>query len=81
MKISTIKYYFFILHSTIKSVLIDKASPTNMPVDMSIVPHPHFSIFFQTDFEVTSKKNASIVFQSNIGVIERYLLVDNTLMC
>ena len=40
-KISTIKYYFFIFYFTIKSVLIDKASPSNMPVHMSIVPHPY----------------------------------------
>ena len=38
MKISTIKYYFFIFHFTIKSVLIDKGNLSNMPVDMSIVP-------------------------------------------
>ena len=41
MKISTIKNYFFIFYFTIKSVLIDKGSPPNMPVDLSIVPHPH----------------------------------------
>ena len=40
MKISTLKYYFFIFHFTIKNVLIDTGSPSNMPVDMSIVPHP-----------------------------------------
>ena len=36
MKISTIKCYF---HFTIKNVLIDTGSPSNMPVD--IVPHLH----------------------------------------
>ena len=41
MKISTFKYYFFIFHFTIINVLIDTGSPSNMPVDMSIVPHPH----------------------------------------
>ena len=43
MKISTIKYHFtiFIFHFTIKNVLIDRLIPSNMPVDMSIVPHPH----------------------------------------
>ena len=41
MKISTFKYYFFIFHFTIKNVLIDTGSPSNMPVDMSILPNPH----------------------------------------
>ena len=41
MKNSAFKYYFFIFHSTIKNGLIDTGSPYNMPVDMSIVPHPH----------------------------------------
>ena len=41
MKISTFNYYFSIFHFTIKNVLIDTRSPSNMPVDMSIVPHPH----------------------------------------
>ena len=41
MKIFTIKYYFFIFYPTIKSVLIDKGSLSNMPVDMFIVSHPH----------------------------------------
>ena len=41
MKISTNKYHFFIFHFTIKNVLIDTGSPSNMHVDMSIVPHPH----------------------------------------
>ena len=41
MKISIIKYLFFIFYFTIKNVLIDTGSPSNMPVDMSIVPHPH----------------------------------------
>ena len=30
-----------IFYFTIKNVLIDTGSPSNMPVDMSIVPHPH----------------------------------------
>ena len=49
-----------------------------MPVDMSIVPHPHvhhapssghhghLPDFFKMDFQVTSNMNAGIVFQSNI---------------
>ena len=41
MTISTIKDSFFLFLSAIKIVLIDKGSPSNMPVDMSIVPHPH----------------------------------------
>ena len=63
-----------------------------MPVDMSIVPHPHvhrapslghhghLSDFFKIDFQVTSNINAGIVFQSNISIVQRYLLVNNTLM-
>ena len=62
MKISTFKYYFFIFHFTIKNVLIDTGSLSNMPIDMSIVPHPHVHgapssghhghllIFFKIDF-------------------------------
>ena len=41
MKISTFKYHFFIFHFTIKNVLIDTGSPSDMPVDMFIVPHVH----------------------------------------
>ena len=41
MKNSAFKYYFFIFHFTIKNGLIDTGSPYNMPVDMSIVSHPH----------------------------------------
>ena len=41
MKISTFKYYFFIFYFTIKNGLTDTGSSYNMPVDMSIVPHPH----------------------------------------
>ena len=62
MKMSPFKYYFFIFHFTIKNVLIDRGSPSNMPVDMSIVPRPHvhgapssghhghFLDFFKIDF-------------------------------
>ena len=41
MKNSAFKYYFYIFHFTIENGLIDTGSPYNMPVDMSIVPHPH----------------------------------------
>ena len=41
MKISTFTYYFFIFHFTMKNVLIDTGSPSNMHVDMSIVLQPH----------------------------------------
>ena len=41
IKNSAFKYYFFIFLFTIKNGLIDTGSPYNMPVDMSIVPHPH----------------------------------------
>ena len=93
MKISTFKYYFFIFHFTIKNGLIDTGSSYNMPVDMSIVPHPHVHgppssdhhahllDFFKIDFQVTSNMNACIVFQSEISLVQCYLLVDNTLMC
>ena len=64
-----------------------------MPVDMSIVPHPHvhgapssghhghLPDFFKMDFQVTSYMNIGIVFQSNIRIVQRSLLFDNTLMC
>ena len=49
MKISTIRYYFF--YFSIKNVLIDTGSPSNMPVDMSIVPHPHCQLGAPWTFE------------------------------
>ena len=55
---SAIKYYFFIFHFTIKNGLIDTENPYNMPVDMSIVPHPRArgtmdicSIFYKLIFK------------------------------
>ena len=62
-----------------------------MPVHMSIgiVPHPHvhrapssehhghLPDFFKIDFKLTSNMNAGIVSQSNISVVQHYLLVDN----
>ena len=65
LNISLFKYNFFIIHFTIKNVLIDTGSPSNIPVD--IVPHPHVHgapssghhghclDFFKIDFKVTSK--------------------------
>ena len=90
MQISTFKYYFFICHFTIKNVLIDTGSPSNMPVTcpsyptlMYMVPraHGHLLYFFKIDFLVTSNMNACIVLQSDISLVQCYLLVDDTLMC
>ena len=82
MKNSAFKYYFFIFHFTIKNGLIDTGSPYNMPVDMSIVPHPHVHgapssghhghllDFFKVDFQVTSNMNVCIIFQSDIILVQ-----------
>ena len=63
-------------------LLIETRSPYNMPVDMSIVPHPHvygapssghhrhLLDFFKIDFEVTSNMNACIIFQSDISLFQ-----------
>ena len=82
MKNSAFKYYFFIFHFTIKNGLIDTGSPYNMPVDISIVPHPHVHgapssghhghllYFLKIDFQVTSNMNACIIFQSDISLVQ-----------
>ena len=93
IRISTIKYLVFICHGTINNVFIDTGSPSTCSVDMSIVPHPsvhgapssghhgHLLDFFKIDFKVTFNMNAGIVFQSNKRIFQRYLLVNNKLMC